>query len=87
MTELARAKDLDQQALDAIDSGDTSKASESLIEASTAKARAELFMEGHNPQPGPFPDELGGFDAGDPIFTDGFESGDVSEWSTGEPTR
>ena len=42
-------------------------------------------MEGHNPQPGPFPDGLGGFDTNDPIFADGFESGDVSAWSTGDP--
>ena len=86
LRELSNAKDLDQQALDAIDSGDTARAPELLIEASTAKARAELFMEGHNPQPGPFPDTLGGFDVGDPIFADGFESGDVSAWSDGTPT-
>ena len=42
-------------------------------------------MDGHNPQPGPLPDGLGGFVAGDPIFADGFESGDVSAWSTGDP--
>ena len=78
---LSNAKDLDQQALAAIDSGDSLRFGQLLIEAFTAKARAELFMEGHNPQPGPFPDGLGGFDVGDPIFADGFESGDVSAWS------
>ena len=85
LIELARARQLDKQALDAIEAGDTSKAAQFLIDASTAKARAELFLEGHNPQPGPFPDGLGGFDTGDPIFADGFESGDVSAWSLGEP--
>jgi hypothetical protein len=87
LIELNTAKRLDQEALDAIAAGDLTTASQRLIDASTAKARAELFLEGHNPQPGPFPDGLGGFDAGDPIFADGFESGDVSAWSTGEPTN
>jgi hypothetical protein len=85
--ELNKAKQLDQEALAAIAAGDLPTASQKLIDASTAKARAELFLEGHNPQPGPFPDGLDGFDLGDPIFADGFESGDVSAWSTGEPTN
>ena len=87
LIELMKAKDLDQQALRAIANGDTDKAGQLLIGATTAKARVELFMEGHNPQPGPFPDGLGGFDDDDPdfIFADGFESGDVSAWSTGDP--
>ncbi len=86
LVELNKAKQLDQEALQAIDNGDKPAANDALIEASTAKARAELFLEGHNPQPGPFPDGLGGFDPGDPILADRFESGDVSAWSTGEPT-
>jgi hypothetical protein len=85
LIELNKAKQLDQEVLDAIAAGDLTTASKKLIDASTAKARAELFLEGHNPQPGPFPDGLGGFDAGDPIFADGFEPGDVSAWSVGEP--
>lgn len=85
LMELSKAKKLDVQAREAIASGDAATANQALIDASTAKARAELFLEGHNPQPGPFPDGLGGFDDGDPIFADGFESGDVSAWSTGEP--
>ena len=85
LTELANAKDRDRRALDSLDSGDTSRAKDFLIFARTFKARAELFMRGHNPQPGPFPDGLGGFDVGDPVFADGFESGDVSAWSTSQP--
>ena len=87
LTELAAAKKFDEQALDEIAAGDTTKAGELSIEASTAKARAELFLDGHNPEPGPFPNGLGGFDDddSDSIFADGFESGDVSAWSTGDP--
>lgn len=73
--------------LSAIDNGDTSKAGQLLIDATLTKTRAGLFMEGHNPQRGPSPDGLGGFDVGDPIFSDGFESGDVSAWSTGDPVN
>ena len=87
LIELNKAKQLDQEALDAIAAGDLTTASQKLIDASTAKARADLFLEGHNPQPGPFPDGLGGFDTGDPTFADGFQSGDVNAWSTGEPTN
>ena len=84
LMELSKAKKLDVEAREAIANNDPATANQALIDAATAKARAELFLEGHNPQPGPFPDGLGGFDAGDPIFADGFESGDVSAWSTGE---
>jgi hypothetical protein len=84
LMELSKAKKLDVEAREAIANNDPATANQALIDAATAKARAELFLEGHNPQSGPFPDGLGGFDAGDPIFADGFESGDVSAWSTGE---
>ena len=86
LAELAKARQFDQQALEAIVGGNTTQVGDLLINAAEAKARAKLFLDGHNPLPGPFPDGLGGFDAGDPIFADGFESGDVSAWSTGEPT-
>ena len=85
LRELTKAIKQDQQALEKIAAGDTSAAVDLLIQAAEHKARAELFISGHNPRPGPFPDGTGGFDAGDPLFADGFESGDVSAWSTGNP--
>lgn len=61
LIELIKAEQLDQAALSQIEKGNVAEANHYLIEASTAKARAELFLEGHDPQPGPFPDGLGGF--------------------------
>ncbi len=78
---IGTALDLDQQVLDAIEGGDATEADRLLIEVTTEKARAELFLQGHDPGPGPFEDGVGGFDLDDPIFVDGFESGDVSAWS------
>ena len=85
LSALNKAHQLDQQVRDAIAGNDLTTASQLLIDATTEKARAELFLEGHNPKSAPLPDGLGGYDFDDPDFSDGFVSGDVDGWATGNP--
>jgi len=76
LTFLAAANTFDQKALDALSLGDSAEAEKVLLLAAISKSWAELAMRGHDPQPGPFPDGLGGFDTGDPklIVADGWSS-------------
>ena len=75
------ALDDDRAARDFLTEADAVEAVNRLLDSALEKALAQIMLRGHNPQPGPFPDGMGGVDFGDPIFTDGFESGDVSAWS------
>ena len=83
-----KALKFNQQAITAIQAGQTNDAIEAVLKAVHQKAKAGLYMRGHNPKK-----KNKRFDKGDDpqlfdldelppgIFADGFESGDVNAWS------
>ena len=86
-----KALKFNQQAITAIQAGRTNDAIEAVLKAFHQKAKAGLFMRGHNPKA-----KNKRFDEGDPqlfdldkfppgIFADGFEAGDVNAWSRSDP--
>ena len=84
LSKFTATKALSRDAISAIARGDETQARNSLIGAIEAQAEAGLYMRGHDPQPAPLTDGVGGFDFDDILLvlgTSRFESGDVSAWT------